>query len=241
MKKGHVLFLCAFLLGVILLVPTGALAEPFINPPELNMPGWQSPFPYQRNILLNFDDPSDPFKADYEGIDDPNLKESDFVELSGSVTWNENLGAIGTGGPDGGVGAAIFRIDNHIRDWPFKHVYVEATVVNSAIIEFPDDPFSGEFYWGPPYTEPIPVREDWFWSDIPGRGDARLLNYYFYLRPNPPFEDIYLPFEVPAGEFVWIEDLHVATECVVPIPGAVWLLGSGLIALVGIRRRFKTS
>jgi uncharacterized membrane protein len=25
----------------------------------------------------------------------------------------------------------------------------------------------------------------------------------------------------------------------VPIPGAVWLLGSGLIGLVGIRRRFK--
>jgi hypothetical protein len=28
-------------------------------------------------------------------------------------------------------------------------------------------------------------------------------------------------------------------NAVVPIPGAVWLLGSGLIGIVGLRRRFK--
>jgi hypothetical protein len=34
-----------------------------------------------------------------------------------------------------------------------------------------------------------------------------------------------------------MDDLYVATA--VPIPAAVWLLGSGLIGLVGIRRRFN--
>jgi len=40
----------------------------------------------------------------------------------------------------------------------------------------------------------------------------------------------------------WIDHLKLYGETTaVPIPGAVWLLGSGLIGLVGIRRRFKRS
>ena len=49
------------------------------------------------------------------------------------------------------------------------------------------------------------------------------------------------------GEVAWIEkklaaggiDLSVITTAVVPVPGAVWLFGSGLLGLVGIARRKK--
>lgn len=37
--------------------------------------------------------------------------------------------------------------------------------------------------------------------------------------------------------YLLIDDVSVA---VVPIPGAVWLLGSGLVGLVGLRRKFKS-
>ena len=37
----------------------------------------------------------------------------------------------------------------------------------------------------------------------------------------------------------WNVDNIVLEANPVPIPGAVWLLGSGLIAMVGIRRKFK--
>ena len=36
----------------------------------------------------------------------------------------------------------------------------------------------------------------------------------------------------------WVGDVQTVTISTIPIPGAVWLLGSGLIGLVGIRRRF---
>ena len=43
-----------------------------------------------------------------------------------------------------------------------------------------------------------------------------------------------------AGGYDWvmIDDLHIATG-VVPVPGAVWLLGSGLVGLLGIGRKFS--
>ena len=37
----------------------------------------------------------------------------------------------------------------------------------------------------------------------------------------------------------WALDNIVLTENPVPVPGAIWLLGSGLIGIVGIRKKFK--
>ena len=37
----------------------------------------------------------------------------------------------------------------------------------------------------------------------------------------------------------WYLGVWVTTASPVPIPGAIWLLGSGLIGIVGIRRKFK--
>lgn len=42
-----------------------------------------------------------------------------------------------------------------------------------------------------------------------------------------------------AGNYPYYDTTQKFTSNAVPIPAAVWLLGSGLIGIVGIRRRFK--
>jgi hypothetical protein len=65
---------------------------------------------------------------------------------------------------------------------------------------------------------------------------------YYYEDTNPPtiwantFHDPGLsPGLFPDAGYFLVRN----SAAPVPIPGAVWLLGSGLIGLIGIRRRFK--
>ena len=50
---------------------------------------------------------------------------------------------------------------------------------------------------------------------------------------------IYGP-DLPAGDAVWFDNFQFspAAQTPVPLPGAVWLLGSGLVGLIGLKRRF---
>ena len=56
--------------------------------------------------------------------------------------------------------------------------------------------------------------------------------------PQPELEDFCIFFDDGAGNpaTVYLDQVDIDTRCV-PIPGAVWLLGSGLIGFAGIRRR----
>ena len=42
-----------------------------------------------------------------------------------------------------------------------------------------------------------------------------------------------------AYAFMNLDDLYVGAASPVPVPGAVWLLGSGLVGLIGISRKRK--
>ena len=241
MEKCKGVFKVFMVLAAALFLSIGMAASvqaaTFTNPPETNAPGWQTNFPYQRNIYWNFSvnpaaRPPGPLPgADYKGWADPDLWESDYVELGGDVVWNSDLGAIGIEGA--GNGAAIFHLDNFLEPLPVKHVYLEATVINSNL----SDP---EYFWNLPYLGlPSGYKENfgywnYFWT-YKGK-NSWLLDMWFEVTPNPPWEDIILSFYVPAGEYVWIDDLHIATECV-PIPSTLLLLGSGFIGLIGFKRK----
>ncbi|MBI4774238.1 MAG: hypothetical protein HY788_08680 [Deltaproteobacteria bacterium] len=68
----------------------------------------------------------------------------------------------------------------------------------------------------------------------------------FKIEPNPCWENVYFDFNVTGDDLVGVNCplplktyAAIATQCVVPIPGAVWLFGAGLLGLVGFRKKIK--
>ena len=66
-----------------------------------------------------------------------------------------------------------------------------------------------------------------------------LIYMLFWFEPNPSYEGIYFAFnDIDNTDEFWVTQANVVTHCT-PIPTSVWLLGSGLIGIVGIRRKFQ--
>jgi len=112
------------------------------------------------------------------------------------------------------------------------------------------------------YNDIWPSGTPEFWADETGAGSAQsAINTVLTGEGGPGILDMmgieyHIPFQyVDSGPNIdtkrsfrdkvgWIEvipgiDDYYATFSAVPIPGAVWLLGSGLIGIVGVRRKIK--
>jgi hypothetical protein len=228
-------------MAAIVACPPAASAIPFQNPPEEFAPDWWTQFPYQRNIYWDFavppvGGPPGPLPgAHYQGTLDPILWESDFVELTGDTEWFPDVpvtggtvtGAIGIDNRAGATeltGTAVFHLDNKGPD-AVKHVWDEATYVIGGGAIFlenmvvpPDYDVTGAA--GPLNHELVDPALD-LWRD----------NWWWQIEPNPPWEEKVMTFIVPPGGFVFVDDYHVATECVPePTTVIVW----SLVAAVGI-------
>lgn len=207
--------------------------DAFDNPPETN-PNitWETQFPYQRNILLDFSvnpvgDVGPIPGADYEGYDDSILWDSDYVEFTGDVTWNEGLGAVGLFDSVGdSSGSLIINIDNWERDWPVKHLYVE--------FNFHVEQVTGHLYidW---LGLPEGYEEGDYWVNYGGSSGSYWFQYWVPIEPNPPWEQFIIDLDTSDTGSIYLDSIHIATECV-PTPTAV-ILGILGLGAVGIKLR----
>jgi hypothetical protein len=109
---------------------------------------------------------------------------------------------------------------------------------------YPDDGLNPNSYSGPPCPA------------CPGEPFNHLANIKFTAKATGHFDDLGMVWSAPdqdclarvdwitydqADDFsAWTDgDVAKGTWQYVPIPGAVWLLGSGLLGLIGIRRKFS--
>ena len=134
-----------------------------------------------------------------------------------------------------------FSMDDIVAPPPaYKEVTFEASWLGNQ--EQFDD--GSESYYSISYMMPEGYSaeveyEEWVDTDLDGQIDGVVAGF---IIPEgcPYFEaiEIYNWTLGPAGhgDHWYIESARMDTNCV-PIPGAVWLLGSGLLGLIGIGRR----
>ncbi len=260
--KNAALLACG--LAVVLVSISLVLASPFEWAPEDEAANygldWRTQFPYQRNIDWDFTvdprglpSPNGAPGAHYEGYDDDELMESDFVELGGEVQWFSEVdlssfnpalgiysGVIGILNPTSVPlsGTMMFHVDNHSGN-DLKNLWFEwdfiASSADPALIEI-DMSVLPE----PPAMVVDDETIDASLRPIVG-ADPPLFrqNAWSHIEPNPAWEEILVELTVAPYNFILLDRLHVATECLsaVPEPSTLALLGLVFIAFLARRGR----
>ena len=155
----------------LIIIASFVSAEPFNNPPELNHPGWITPFPYQRNIMVDFGtDPHfwadhisspvpdarkalTPLVVHHEGTDDAQLYPSDW--LGGEVQP-----------PSGGITGwlNVDTVTGSNRQGLLKLEAIQASIQNPVV-------FTLVWHidnWDRPWEEKHFFAESEFWSNVNG-------------------------------------------------------------------------
>ncbi|KPJ57671.1 MAG: hypothetical protein AMS16_01050 [Planctomycetes bacterium DG_58] len=222
-------------------------ADPFVYPPETNWPyggdpyynDWVIPFPYQRNILWDFNNTSNPLIPVYQGIDDNLLKDSDVIRLGGAELHTYGSDPTGTTtrtgflGIDNRQGSAMaegnvtFHIDNWESPSEVKHFWLEIELLGS-------EQAGAEMSVTLPEGCNIVVADQQI--EGPLEDNAYRVIVPMKISPNPPWEEIKWRMTVPAGEYVLFDHFHFATECV-PEPTSTLLTLTGVGTVLLARRR----
>jgi len=165
-------------------------------------------------------------------------------EASIVETWNNEVNAL------------EFIVTNNDDDYYITNVAVENPTADSPAL---DNAFDYAYVitranssstWYAPDEEGEPFPISWLTNGGNWLGDAT--KGFLYegdfsgsdegIAPGATMYGFYGFAELPASTFAvrWNDSPPtIISGTTVPIPGAVWLLGSGLIGIVGIRRKFK--
>ncbi|MFQ3549065.1 MAG: PEP-CTERM sorting domain-containing protein [Armatimonadota bacterium] len=146
-----------------------------------------------------------------------------------STLWEGKSGFIGYDNTQGNSDVSLqlrIRINNYPDPNPLKKVKLQMSAVGDVTAQLfgPDESFSVEGFdeFNTYYFEPDLI---WIYGEI---------------KPNPHYEDILIIFNVPAGQYAFIDDLNICTACIVPEPGSFLALGTGIAAIAGfVLRRNK--
>ena len=181
------------------------------------------------------------------GVPWPDWKDSDLTlwakwnnTLGVPTEWGTNPGPLATPGlyawPDGpGLRIDAFNYNNLN---PLKKGWVLLAI--SIPLAAPS------LYASSTYDQTVGILED---SGYLPDAQKYFYIWTFELEPNPCYERILIDFLsnatvggdtlCAAGDCTPEYFVALATQCVVPIPGAIWLFGAGLLGLVGFRKKFK--
>ncbi len=245
MKKS--LFFSA-LLFFLFYPPTSVLSQTWVNPPESRsaITGWQTNAPYQRDIYWSFSQtpvgtgPITSRGAVYSGTYGSSVGSVDNFGVSGALNWDAASGRVGFRNPNDMIygapmnGSLDVYMGNIYGTGGPTRMYLEYTVSAFMYSDYLENPWK---YWDLALPFGSNVSSYGLHCVLTGT-NLWLVNMWAEITPNPEWEALTFNLSVPGGAYLWLDDLHIATESIaVPIPSAVWLLGSGLIGLVGIRRK----
>ena len=151
----------------------------------------------------------------------------------------------------------FFYMDNFDTPNPEKLVRFNITFLGDAVTDFSTYNLFDFNLWltdptasaGPDETFDGSVAAVWDHGEESSGLHWYTVAYDFTIRPNPNEEWFSLAIlgnvsDVTGGALagLYIDDVVIDTRCVpvtseVPIPGAIWLLGSGLLGLIGYRKK----
>ena len=177
----------------------------------------------------NADGTADSWSSTIEGARDPMWIN---VDSTYSDEWYGESGVVQQHSNDG----VMFWLDNANNDNPLKKIRIQVHYFGpdgyASVDSFnvwPDDEIDPEFHEA--FLVDRLILENQY-----GATGWVVDVYDIEIRPNPGEEYIAINFGSYGGVDAAISQVVIDTRCV-PIPGAVWLIASAFMALVGIKKK----
>ena len=175
--------------------------------------------------------------------------EGESIEHAWAWTdWGMSMECDHLYGHVGGMGSGYVLIENPNKANPdlTKEIWLQYIMYLPVGGTGPEDNALSAFFLeapelvdGNPTSAGVGTMLSKEWEELAGPGYSGKwwrVTEEWEIAPQPGKEFLWLANNVKDGPATLIDTIDMQTRCV-PIPGAAWLLGSGLIGLIGIRRR----
>jgi len=176
---------------------------------------------------------------------------NDIEDITWTSTWNPTGSNFDESVPDGNnvgniykVGWIAQRLSEHLSPNILYTLQVSVGKVNGSLnpvgfvgLGIIDPPF-GNYPWTGSVLASKSLSE-LSWSYNGGEFNVATVTYETPAGSSDIGEDLWIYFVSTSNDSRVVFDNVTLDATLVPIPGAVWLFGSGIIGIAGIRRRFS--